>query len=83
MRLIPRNVNEIPSHTRIGFKPTANYKLLTEFVESDHECVELVDYSYSNRKSAQNSLAASVRRFKISSVKVVVRKERVFLVKVH
>lgn len=83
MKIIPRNVNEIPKTEWIGFKPTSNYTLLTEFVESGHECVELVDYHYSDSKSAQNTLTMSARRFNIGSVKVIVRKERVFLVKVH
>lgn len=82
MKLIPRNVNEIPQSDRSNFKPTRNYEILTAFVESGEECVELVDYHHTSAYCAQNCFNVSARRFNINSVKCIVRGERVFLVKV-
>ena len=59
-----------------------NHKVLMEFVESNHECVELVDYPQKNAHSCTSSFIGSIRRFNLNSVKVLQRGNKVFLIKI-
>lgn len=78
MKMIPCERKDIPNGNR---NTTNNYKVLTEFVESNFNCVELVDYTQACARNCQTSLQASIRRYRFHTVGVMTRGDRVFLYK--
>lgn len=78
MELRPCKITDIE---RYWYKPTKNQKLLSEFVESDSKCVEVVDYPHSSAKAAQVSFINSIKRYGFAGIRVMIRKEKVYLVK--
>lgn len=83
MKMIPIDVNDIPEIGSLYYKQTKNHKLLTDFLESGLDCVELVDHDYNSANSAYTSLTRSMQRFGIHGIRIIVRKDRVFLVRDH
>lgn len=79
MKMIPCERNDVPNG-RIR-KYSENFKILTEFVEGNHECAELLEFTQKNAKNCQTSLLASIRRYRFPTVGVMTREERVFLYK--
>lgn len=64
------------------FKVCRNQQLLEDFIDSDLDCAEVKDFTHINAKSCQSSLTASARRFGVNkSVKVILRDNRVFLIR--
>lgn len=78
MRLVPYDKKKL---NNIGYKPTKNYELLTEFVNSGHECVKLEGWEHSNAYGCMASLSGSIKRYKIGGVQCLVRKGEVYLIK--
>lgn len=83
MKMYPMNPNDIPEPTCYSFKSTKNYKIITNFIKSDYDCVELVDHNWKTPTSAYTSLTKSCQRFDIHGVKVMTRGKRVFLLRVR
>lgn len=79
MKLVPYNKDDL----RIKRSYTDNYKILMEFAESDLDCVKLEGWTQKNAKSAQQSMWNSIRRYHLYGIKVVVRGNNVFLLKVN
>lgn len=79
MNLVPIEAQNIPyaNAKRNG----SNYKALVEFQESGATCVEVKDYPHKNAETAANCLRTSIRRYRFR-IRVVRRKDRVFLIKV-
>ncbi len=76
MRMVPCDKNEFKVR-----KNSDNFKLLMDFKESDFDCVRLDDYSWANAKSAQCSLLASMKHYRITGIAVIMRKENIYLLK--
>lgn len=81
MKLVAYDKNKLG--TIQGYKPTRNYLLLEEFIESDMECAKIDDDHHSSAASLAASFNNSIKRYKKFNVKVVIRKGEVFLVKKH
>lgn len=58
-----------------------NFKVISEFLDGDYDCVELVDYPQKCANYCQTSLNASIKKYRFVGVKVMVRGEHVYLVK--
>lgn len=76
MKLVPYDRNELVKN----YRNTKNQKIFEEFIESGLDCVEIVDHGHSNAKCAQSCLTTSAKRFGFN-IRVIVRGERVFLIK--
>lgn len=77
MNLRPCKIEEIGC----WYSKTKNQKLFEEFVNSDFDCVEVENYNHKNAKSAQTCLHNSAKHFGFTNIHVVVRGEKVYLVK--
>lgn len=77
MKLVPYNAKNLKYYRR-----TSNLKILEEFIASDLKCVKIEGYPHKNAKSCASCLNASIRRFHVNSVKVLLRKDDVILLKV-
>ena len=58
-----------------------NFDLLTKFAESSYDCVEVKDYPHNGAKSCQTTLLSAMRHYKIRNIKVIIRGDRVFLIR--
>lgn len=63
------------------YKRSKNQKLLEEFVNSKMDCAEVKDFKQKNSKSCCNSLNISIKRYHMTGVRAIHRKNRVFLIK--
>lgn len=79
MKLVKRNLLEVDVKT---FCTTKNQEILDEFVNSDMECAEVMGYTQKTAVSCAGSLTNSIKRFKYHGVKVISRKDKVYLIKV-
>lgn len=80
MLLVPYDKNKLKKYR--GFGKFKNLKLLEEFRDGESDCCEVKNFTQKDAKSCQTSLMASIRRYKFPNyIKVVVRKEKVYLVK--
>ena len=77
MKLTPYDVTKLNL-----YKPGKNQKLLTEFVNSGETCAEVENYTQKSAKTAQSNLSTTINTLGLkNSVRVVIRKEHVFLVR--
>lgn len=65
-----------------GFRLGKNQRLIYDFMNGDEKYVEIVDYTHKNIHVCQSSLMGSIKRMKASNVKIVVRGDRIFMIKV-
>lgn len=78
MKMVPydsKKLGDIRSYS------TENVRFLEEFVNSDLDCVEVVNYKHRDAKSCFSSFYKSIRRSRIGGIKCMMRQGRVFLVK--
>lgn len=78
MKLVPYDRNKIDN---VNFVKTKNYKLLLEFVESNELCARVDDHDCAKASYCAASLQASIKRFNINNVRVMLRKDKVFLIR--
>lgn len=64
-----------------GYKPTANMKLINEFVESDLDCVKVEEWTHKNAWTAAWSLNETIKRMKKNGIKAISRNGEVFIIK--
>lgn len=77
MKLTPYDITKLKL-----YKPGKNQKLITEFVNSGETCAEVENYTQKSAKVAQSNLSATINTLGLkNSVRVVIRKDRVFLVR--
>lgn len=76
MKLQPYDINKV----RMIKKATKNYGILKEFVDSDFDCVEVVDHRYKNIRSARGTLAKSAKVYGFN-IRFVEEKGRLFMIK--
>lgn len=79
MKMVPCNIDEI----KWFYTPGRNQKLIQEFINSDMKCVKIEDYPHKNAKSCQTSMIGSLKRMRVKTIKVMIRKDEVFLRKVE
>lgn len=63
------------------YKRTKNQKLLMEFVNGEADCVRVDGWTQKTAASCANSFRESIKRFRLTGIQVIVRKEAVYLVK--
>lgn len=64
-----------------GFKQTKNYAVLSDFVRSGKDCVEIVDYDHDKGWLCAQCLRESIKRFKFADLDCKTINKRVFLYK--
>lgn len=79
MKLVKRNLVEVDFKS---FAETRNQEILDEFMDSDMECAEVMDYTHKTATSCAGSLNTSIKRFKYHGVKAISRSNKVYLIKV-
>lgn len=65
------------------YKPCKNQKLIKEFIESDMDIAEVVDFTQKTAYTCATSLNVTIRRGKYGGIYAMVRKGRVFLIKTN
>lgn len=65
------------------YKPSNNLALLEAFIESDHECVRIIDHTWKTPAIGATSLRKSIDRYRFGGIKVFMRKGEIYLVKTH
>lgn len=58
-----------------------NFKLLTEFAESGHECAQVEGYPHKNANACAAALRAAIKKYRIFTIGVAVRKDNVYLIR--
>lgn len=77
MKLVPYDRSKLKI-----YKPGRNQAILLEFVESGLDCVKVEDWTHKNAKVCQSNLGACALKLGLqNSVRVVIRKGEVFLVR--
>ena len=79
MTLVPYNKNDL---TIPIYKRSSNLKILEEFANSDLDCARVDGYTQSKPQYCVNSLSNSIKQFGMYGIKVIRRKDDVFLIKV-
>lgn len=64
-----------------GYSKTANMEVLEEFRNSDLTCAEVKDFPHQDAKSCCSALRNTAKICKMSSINVIMRNGKVFLVK--
>lgn len=60
---------------------TENRKILEEFIASDCDCCEVLDYTAATAYGAASSLNRSISWYRLGGIKAIVREERLYLIK--
>lgn len=82
MKLVPYNKNDIDR--KHLYRQGRNMRMLEEFMESGLDCVKIEDYPHKNATICQQNLTVSITRMGLrKSVKVVKRKDEVFLLRTN
>lgn len=79
MKLVPMDAQEVRKD--LAAKRCNNQKLIEEFVNSEHECVEVVGYSQKNSKICADCLRVAMKSMKIYHIRATVKGDHVFLIK--
>lgn len=79
MTLIPYDKSKIEYLE--GYSKTKNQKILEEFINSDMDCAEVVEYTNKDAHSVTNSLNLAIKRFRYANIRAISRKDRAFLIK--
>lgn len=79
MRLISYNLEDLMVSIERNY--TDIYSILTDFLNSDDDCVKVEDFPHKNTASCVDSMRKSIKRFYDGSIKVIQRKGDVYLVK--
>lgn len=79
MNLVPYDLNKINNPN--GYKYSKNHKIITEFAESDLDCVKVEGWTHRTAEGCTWSLNNSIRCYKVGGIKAITRKGEVFLIK--
>ena len=60
---------------------TDNFKLLWDFVESGVTCAQVEGHSHKSASSCASSLRSAVKKYKLNTIAIVVRRGNVYLIK--
>lgn len=63
------------------YKPCKNQELIEEFIESDMDIAEVVDFTQKTAYVCASALNVTIRRGSYGGISAIVRKGRVFLIK--
>ena len=77
MNFVPVNEEIVP----IAKIRSENQKMLIEFMESNYDCVEVVNYPQKSAESCAASLCSTRDHLRLYGVIITRRKNRVFLIR--
>lgn len=63
------------------YSMSSNLSLLTEFMESEHDCVRVEGWQHKDAYSCVRALGTSAKRYHMYGVKVISREGEVYLIK--
>lgn len=78
MRLIPYDLKKIAPN---AYKKSDNLLILEEFQNSGLECARVEGFTQACARYCATSLNNSIRRYKISNTRAIIRKGKVYLIK--
>lgn len=79
MKLVPYDVNKLGNRS---FKACRNQTIIQQFLDSGETCVKLDGYPHKSASVCRSVMGASIQRMKLdSTVKVILRKGEVFLIR--
>ena len=78
MKLVPVSVEEMAEIKR---PYSNNYALLMEFLNSEHDCMKVVNSIQKSSDICANSLRISIKKFGLNSITAIKRGENVYLIK--
>lgn len=64
------------------YRPGKNQRLLLDFANSSYDCVKLEDHTHKSAHSYQANLIYTARRLGLRNIRVVMRKNDIFLLKI-
>ena len=67
--------------TLIPALKTENRRILEEFISSDCECCEVVDYTQKTATIATGSLNQSIKTYRFSGIRAITKDNRVYLIR--
>lgn len=76
MKLIPYTENDL----KLIRTRTDLWSVLNEFIDGDHDVMEVTEFTNKNAESCASSMSAAVKRYRFN-IQVIKRGERVFLVR--
>lgn len=83
MKLVPYEKNNI-QNVHVVYRAGRNMRMLQEFIDSGLDCVKIEDYPHKSAMICQQNLTVSVTRLGMrKSVKVLRRKDEVFLIRTN
>lgn len=78
MRLIPYDLKKIEPRM---YKRSENLMILEEFQNSGLECAKVERFTQACARYCATSLNNSIKRYKISNTRAIIRKGKVYLIK--
>lgn len=81
MQFVQCDIKETIPIRRNGKIISRNYRLLKEFMDSNVDCVRIVEYEHKNVHSCAESLRASIKRFYPGLIVIRQRGDIVYLLK--
>ena len=82
MRLVPYEKEKLGELKRGGHGKSDIFTILNEFANSDLNCVKIEEWTQKTANGCYTSIHRSISRYKMTGIKVVKRKDEVFLVKI-
>ena len=70
------------SEAKMRYKRTKVLDILEQFKESGFECSRIVDHNYKDARSGANAFNRAIQRFGINGVRVCIRDNEIYLVRV-
>lgn len=80
MKLVEYDKKKLGDTGRM-FKRSKHQIILEEFIDSGMDCAKIEGWEHKTAKSLQNSLSAAIKRYKLNTVRAIIRNDEVFLVR--
>lgn len=73
--------SDIANLTKRSLRTSRNYRVLTEFVESNLDCALVTGWTHTCADGCAAALNVSIKTYRLGNVKAITRNNEVFLVK--
>lgn len=80
MRMVECDIEDV-IYSMNGRYRTVNFTMITEFLESGMDCVEIKEYTHTSAKSCVSSLALTIKRCGMTGARAVMSRGKVYLVR--
>lgn len=80
MRMVECDINDV-IYSMNGRYRTVNFTLITEFLESGVDCVEIKEYTHVSAKGCVTALASTIKRCNMTGARAVMSRGKVYLVR--